>query len=41
MRPDERELDDEIRAHLALEIKERIDGGEDAESARYAALRDF
>ena len=29
MRPDERELDDEIRGHLALSIKERIERGED------------
>jgi predicted permease len=41
MRPDERELDDEIRGHLALSIKERTDRGEDPESARAAALRDL
>jgi putative ABC transport system permease protein len=41
MRPDERELDDEIRGHLALAIRERIDGGQDPESARLAALREF
>src|SRR5918994_5542439 len=41
MRPDERELDDEIRGHLALSIKERIDQGEDPEAARLAALREF
>ena len=41
MRPDERELDDEIRAHLAISVKERIDGGEDPEAARLAALREF
>src|SRR5918997_4865220 len=41
MRPDERELDDEIRGHLALSIKERIDRGEDPEAARLAALREF
>ena len=29
MHPDERDLDDEIRGHLALSIKERIDRGED------------
>jgi hypothetical protein len=28
MRPDERELDDEIRGHLALSVKERIERGE-------------
>src|SRR5262245_40192485 len=41
MRPDERELEDEIRGHLALSIKERIDRGEDPESARRAALKEF
>ena len=41
MRPDERELDDEIRGHLALSIKERIDRGQDPAAARAAALRDL
>ena len=41
MRPDERELDDEIRGHLALSIRERIERGEDPEAARLAALREF
>ena len=41
MRPDDRELDDEIRGHLALSIKERIDAGEEPEAARLAALREF
>ena len=41
MRPDERELDEEIRGHLALAIKERIDGGEAPEAARLAAMREF
>ena len=41
MRPDERELDDEIRGHLALSVKERIERGEDPEAARLAALREF
>ncbi len=41
MRPDDRELDDEIRAHMAISVKERIDGGEDPETARLAALREF
>ena len=41
MRPDERDLDDEIRGHLALSIKERIDRGEDPAAARLAALREF
>src|ERR687891_123027 len=41
MRPDDRELDDEIRGHMALSIKERIERGEDSEAARLAALREF
>ena len=41
MRPDERDLDEEIRGHLAISIKERIDRGEDPASARRAALREF
>ncbi len=41
MRPDEREIDDEIRGHIALAIKERTDGGEDPETARRAAYAEF
>jgi predicted permease len=41
MQPDERELDDEIRGHLALEIKARVERGESPEAARLAALREF
>ena len=41
MRPDERDLDEEIRGHLAINIKERIDRGEDPVSARRAALLEF
>src|SRR3954452_20477432 len=41
MSPDERDLDDEIRGHLALAIKERVDAGEDPESARRQALSEF
>src|SRR3990172_8950812 len=41
MRPDERDLDEEIRGHLALSVKERIDRGEDPEAARRAALQEF
>jgi predicted permease len=41
VRPDQRELDEEIRGHLAISIKERIDRGEDPEAARLAALREF
>src|ERR671911_222593 len=41
MRPDNHDLDDEIRGHLALAIKERIERGEDPEAARLAALREF
>ena len=41
MRPDDDDLDEEIRGHLALSIKERIERGEDPASARQAALREF
>ncbi len=41
MRPDDHELDEEIRGHLAINIKERIDAGEDPEAARLAAMREF
>ena len=41
MRPDERDLDEEIRGHLAISVKERIDRGEDPEAARLAALREL
>src|ERR671938_566926 len=35
------DLDDEIRGHMALSVKERIDRGEDPETARLAALKEF
>ena len=35
------ELDDEIRGHMALSIKERIERGESPEAARLAALKEF
>src|SRR5215470_19181181 len=41
MRPDERDLEEEIRGHLALVIKERVDRGEDPAAARRAALQEF
>jgi putative ABC transport system permease protein len=41
MRPDQSELDDEIRGHMALSMMERIDGGDNPEAARCAALREF
>jgi putative ABC transport system permease protein len=41
MRPDESDLDEEIRGHLALNIKERIERGEDPVAARRAALMEF
>jgi hypothetical protein len=41
MRPDDRDLDEEIRGHLALNVRERIERGEDPEAARLAALREF
>ena len=39
MRPDDRDLDEEIRGHLALSVQERVDAGEAPEAARIAALR--
>src|SRR5687768_13337869 len=41
MRPDDRELDEEIRGHLALSVMERLERGEHPEAARLAALREF
>src|SRR5262250_2101144 len=41
MSPKQSDLDDEIRAHLAISIKERIDRGEDPAAARLAALKEF
>lgn len=41
MRPRHDDLDDEIRGHLAIEIKDRVDRGEDPETARVNALRQF
>jgi predicted permease len=41
MRPDEDDLDAEIRGHLALEMKERLERGEDPAAARLAALKEF
>src|SRR5262249_4802571 len=39
--PDLDDFDEEIRGHLALCIKERIENGEDPASARLAALKEF
>src|SRR5712692_7384805 len=41
MCPDQDDLDEEIRGHLAISIKERIERGEDPTSARLAALKEF
>jgi putative ABC transport system permease protein len=41
MGPHVDDLDDEIRGHMALSIKERIERGEDPEAARLAALKEF
>jgi len=41
MRPDERDIDDEIRGHIALSIKARIDAGDDPDTARRAAWAEF
>ncbi len=39
--PDDVDLEDEIRSHLELSIRERIERGEDPQSARRAALEEF
>ena len=41
MRPEEDDLDEEIRGHLAISIKDRIERGESPAAARLAALREF
>jgi putative ABC transport system permease protein len=41
MRPDPRELDDEIRAHLALAVRERIERGQHPDAARREALAEL
>jgi putative ABC transport system permease protein len=41
MSPDDRDLDEEIRGHLAISVKQRIDRGEDPDAARRAALMEF
>src|SRR5882672_1843756 len=41
MRSDFDDFDDEIRGHMALSVKERIERGEDPEAARLAALKEF
>src|SRR5690348_7769398 len=38
---DERELDEEIRAHLAIEARERMEAGEPEKEAWRGARRDF
>ena len=40
-RPDEGDVDEEIRGHLAISAKERIDRGDDPVKARRAALTEF
>src|SRR5215831_6251141 len=40
-KPDIDDLDDEIRGHLAISIKQRIERGEDPSAARLAALKEF
>jgi len=41
MRPDDRELDDEIRSHLAISTQEHLDRGEDPATARQSALSEL
>src|SRR5262245_31505944 len=40
-RPDDDDLDEEIRGHLAINVRQRIERGEDPQAARLAALREF
>src|SRR4030081_211682 len=41
MRPGLDDIDDEIRGHMAISLKERIDSGEDPAAARLATLKEF
>src|SRR5215471_8250770 len=41
MRPDDRDLEDEVRSALELNIQERMERGEDPQSARRAALEEL
>jgi len=41
MKPTERDLDDEIRGHLALSVKEAVERGEDPEAARRRAIAEL
>src|SRR5215211_7376012 len=41
MRPKDDDLDAEIRGHLAINVQQRIERGEDPDVARLAALREF
>ena len=41
MGPDQDDLDEEIRGHLAISIQDRIERGEDPAAARLAALKEF
>ena len=41
MRPDDRELDDELRGHLAISVQEHLDRGEDPATARQNALNEL
>jgi len=40
-RPGDNDLDAEIRSHLAIDIRERVEQGEDPRAARLAALKEF
>src|SRR5438093_1485817 len=41
MQPYQNDFDDEIRGHMALSVKQRIERGEDPDAARLAALKEF
>jgi putative ABC transport system permease protein len=41
MRPDDNDIDEEIRSHIAISVRERIERGEDPDAARRAAWQEF
>jgi hypothetical protein len=41
MRPDERDLEEEIRGHLALSVHERLERGEEPSTARRRAVEEL
>ncbi len=41
MRPDDDEIQEEIRAHLAMAARDRVADGADPEAARLASIKEF